>query len=69
MVGEFNSWAPGAHPLKKRTNGTRSVTVELPAGRTWEYRYLSADGTWFTDPEAEVQMPNPFGEMNAVVSS
>ena len=30
-----------AHPLKKRSNGTRSVSVELPAGSTYHYKFLS----------------------------
>ena len=34
VVGDFNGWDPLAHPLKKRSNGTRSVTVEVPAGAT-----------------------------------
>ena len=32
VVGDFNAWDPMAHPLRKRSNGTRSVSVELPAG-------------------------------------
>jgi 1,4-alpha-glucan branching enzyme len=69
VVGEFNGWDPDTHPMKKRSNGTRSVTVELPTGRSWEYRYVAADGTWFSDPEAETHVPNPFGESNSVVST
>ncbi len=31
-VGSFNDWKPGAHTLVRRSNGTRSVTVAVPAG-------------------------------------
>lgn len=53
VVGEFNSWDPLAHPLKKRSNGTRSVSVELETGRSYRFKYLAADGSWHTDPDAD----------------
>jgi 1,4-alpha-glucan branching enzyme len=53
VVGEFNDWDPFAHPLRKRSNGTRSVTVELEPGRHYRFKYLAADGSWLTDPDAE----------------
>jgi len=30
-VGTFNDWLPGAHKLVRRSNGTRSVSVAVPA--------------------------------------
>lgn len=53
VVGDFNGWDPYAHPLKKRSNGTRSVSVELEAGRSYRFKYLAADGSWHTDPDTE----------------
>ncbi len=52
VVGEFNDWNPYAHPLKKRSNGTRRVKVELTPGRAYRFKYLAADGNWMTDPDA-----------------
>lgn len=52
VLGDFNGWDPLAHPLKKRSNGTRSATVELPQGQAFRFKYLAADGTWFCDPDA-----------------
>ena len=52
VVGDFNDWTPGAHVLRKRSNGTRSVSVTLPAGRPVRFRYLAEGGHWFDDPEA-----------------
>jgi len=49
VVGDFNSWDPFAHPLQRRTNGTRSATVTVPAGRTLHFRYLAEGGIWFDD--------------------
>lgn len=45
VAGEFNGWDQSSHPLRKRTNGTRSVAIELPEGR-YQYRYVYADGRW-----------------------
>ena len=48
VVGDFNDWDPFAHPLRRRTNGTRSATVTVPAGQTLHFRYLG-EGIWFDD--------------------
>ena len=53
VVGDFNDWTPGAHPLVRRSNGTRSVKVAVPAGQTLEFRYLAEDGHWFDDPSVD----------------
>lgn len=52
VVGDFNEWRPGAHELRKRSNGTRSAAVEVTRGTTMCFRYLGADGFWFDDPDA-----------------
>ena len=51
-VGSFNDWKPGAHTLVRRSNGTRSVTVAVPAGQPIEFRYLGEGGLWFDDEDA-----------------
>jgi hypothetical protein len=51
VVGDFNDWTPGVHVLQRRSNGTRSVAVNLGAGR-FEFRYLAADGLWLDEPAA-----------------
>lgn len=53
VVGDFNEWTPGRHVLAKRTNGTKSVAVTLPAGTATRFRYLGEHGQWFDDPDAE----------------
>ena len=53
VVGDFNDWTPGAHPLIKRTNGTQSAVVSLPGGTVHRFRYLAENGHWFDDPEAD----------------
>lgn len=53
VVGDFNEWSPFAHVMRKRSNGTRSASVTVPAGSHVHFRYLGSDGHWFDDPEAD----------------
>ena len=49
VVGSFNGWNPYAHPLRRRTNRTRSAAVTVPTGSTLHFRYLAEGGVWFDD--------------------
>ena len=49
VVGDFNDWNPSAHPLRPRSNQTRSVSVTVPTGSTLRFRYLAEGGMWFDD--------------------
>jgi hypothetical protein len=53
VVGDFNKWEPGAHELRKRSNGTRSASIEVESGTTLRFRYLGSDGHWFDDEHAD----------------
>lgn len=67
VVGDFNGWDPLAHPLKKRSNGTRSVSVELEPGSTYQFKYLVGDGSWLTDPDTE-SVDNGHGGVDSVIA-
>ncbi len=49
VVGDFNNWDPSAHPLRPRSNQTRSASVTVPKGSTLRFRYLAEGGLWFDD--------------------
>lgn len=53
VVGTFNGWTPGLHPLRKRSNGTSSASVKVPAGTAVTFRYLGEHGRWFDDVDAD----------------
>jgi hypothetical protein len=53
VVGTFNDWTPGQHPLRRRSNGTSSASVTVPVGQTVRFRYLGAQGRWFDDADAD----------------
>ena len=51
VVGDFNGWQPGAHQMRRRSNGTRSASVTLPRGTRFRFRYLGTNDHWFNDPD------------------
>jgi 1,4-alpha-glucan branching enzyme len=66
VVGDFNGWDPYVHPLRPRSNGTKSVTVTLPVSQRFAFRYLDEHGQWLDD-DAVDREPNDFGGVNSVV--
>lgn len=66
VLGDFNGWDPTAHPLKKRSNGTRSVSVELPAGE-YRFKYCTAEGEWFCDPQVADTVDNEFNSTDSLL--
>lgn len=68
LVGEFNSWDPGATPMKRLQNGEFTVTLDLETGREYQFRYLVEDQTWANDGEADGYHPSGFPDAeNSVV--
>ncbi|MGW5849126.1 isoamylase early set domain-containing protein [Streptomyces sp. NPDC055254] len=53
VVGDFNEWQPGAHPLEARRDGMRAVSVVLPAKSVHSFRYLAEGDHWFDEDQAD----------------
>jgi 1,4-alpha-glucan branching enzyme len=71
VVADFNDWDPGMHPMRRRSNGTRSVAVVLPVGSTVRFRYRTDAGDWvdyFDDPDADGYEPNGYGQTHALLA-
>ncbi len=66
VVGDFNGWDPYANPMKHRRDGTQRAKLKVRTGQTYEFKYLSDDGTWFCDPDADTEV-NGDGELNSVL--
>ena len=67
VVGDFNGWDPTAHPLRKRTNGTRSVTITVRPGSRYQFKYLADGGNWFCDDVADGYELNDFQVENSIL--
>jgi 1,4-alpha-glucan branching enzyme len=62
VLGEFNSWAHSATPMKKMKNRIFVATIELPIGREYQFRYLLDNKVWMNDSDADRFVPTPFGD-------
>lgn len=62
VVGEFNGWDSTAWPMKKLKNGSFSLSMSLPAGKTYQFRYLMDDNNWISEMEADGYAYCPFGD-------
>ena len=69
VVGDFNDWDPFAHPLVRRSNGTRSVALSVPTGSAVCFRYLADGGEFYDDPHADVIEANGLGSSHCVVAT
>jgi 1,4-alpha-glucan branching enzyme len=65
LAGDFNDWSPDATPMTR--NGDQfEVTVPLPAGREYRYRFVLDGHHWDSDPAADGYVPNEFGSEDSV---
>jgi 1,4-alpha-glucan branching enzyme len=68
VAGDFNAWQADETPMTPLKNGDFKVTVTLPQGREYQYRYVLDGNTWLTDEDAEKYAPAGIGDVqNAVV--
>ena len=65
LVGEFNDWKSGIHPMKNNGNGVWAKAIMLPEGK-YEYKFL-VDNQWMADPQNERVCANCFGTTNSIV--
>ncbi len=69
LVGDFNDWTADKTPMKKLKDGGFSVTVDLPVGRDYQFRYFIDGTVWENDNDADRYEYSPFGNCeNSVVS-
>jgi 1,4-alpha-glucan branching enzyme len=67
LVGDFNEWDEGATPMKRKKDGSFSVTLDLKPGEEYQFRYLVNNSEWHNDWQADKYVPNPFSGDNSVV--
>ena len=68
LTGDFNEWDTAATPMKRRKDGSFSVTLDLASDREYQFRYLIDGERWENDWEADKYLPSPIGDgENSVV--
>lgn len=67
IVGDFNDWNLEAHPMEKLENGDFTLTIPLPAGRDYRFRYLIDNSIWENDWAADRYDPNMHAGEDSVV--
>ncbi len=67
LVGDFNTWSPKKDPMKKLKNGDFTISINLPVGNEYQYRYLIDGQIWMNDEMAEKYLPNNIDGDNSVV--
>lgn len=68
VVGDFNNWSRTATPLRQNRYGVWQVILDLPVGRSYEFRYL-IDGRWYTETHADGYTSPCEGFSNSVVDT
>jgi len=67
LCGDFNNWDLESAPMEKDKSGNLSATVKLEAGQDYKFRYCINNSQWEDDPDADAQVPNPFGSEDSIV--
>jgi 1,4-alpha-glucan branching enzyme len=68
ITGDFNNWEKKSSPLKRLKNGTFKITIDLPLGQEYQYRYLVDNNIWENDWDADKYAPSPYCDTeNSVV--
>ena len=67
VVGDFNGWDPMAHPFRKWSNGTFSVTMTVPPSAHYEFRYLGDNGCWFDEDPDGNRVTRDWGHSNSAI--
>ena len=67
VVGDFNGWDPCVNRFQRRNNRTFSTAVQVEPGKKFHFRYLSEDGGWLNEEEADHWEISPFGSQNCVL--
>jgi 1,4-alpha-glucan branching enzyme len=68
VVGDFNDWDTSRHEMQQsRSNGNWRISLVLPRGHEYQFRYLINGRDWHNDWHADQYVPNRYGSDNSVV--
>jgi 1,4-alpha-glucan branching enzyme len=66
LAGNFNGWSEKL-PLQRGEDGVWRTTIDLDAGKVYEFRYVVNENEWVNDPQAEGYITNAYGSANCLV--
>ncbi len=69
LLGDFNNWDKSAEPMTQLKSNDFTATLELEAGKEYQFRYLIDGSVWKNEAQADLFVSNNFGEENSVVST
>lgn len=70
LVGDFNDWDTTRDELRQsRNNGNWRITVVLPVGREYQFRYLVNGRDWQNEWHADRYVQNKYGTDNSVITT
>jgi len=68
LAGDFNEWRTDLTLMKPLKNGDFTVSIDLPVGRDYQYRYVVDDRLWITDDAADKVVASGYADCrNSVV--
>lgn len=67
VLGEFNDWDRENGTKMKAQKEAFKATIELEAGKNYQFRYLIDNTTWENDWNADGYIQTPYGVENSVV--
>ncbi len=68
LVGDFNGWDANKDEMRQgRGDGGWRITLVLPVGHEYQFRYLVNGRDWQNDWHADKYAPNQYGTDNSVV--
>ena len=57
VVGDFNDWDPHANRMtENQPDGSYSTTINLEAGKEYQFKYLLDGDQWLNEPDADKQV-------------
>jgi len=65
IAGDFTAW--NKVEMNPLADGSFTLTVDLPVGAAYRFRYFVNDLVWENDWAADDYVPNPFGGEDSVV--
>ena len=67
LAGDFNNWDTNSIPMKKLKGGKYAVSLDLPKGKEYQFKYLIDGDSWMNEKDADKHVSNQFQTINSVI--